>query len=97
MTNHQNQHNYLWNYETNKGIRFGHGVSLKTDDPVNHPLPDFDLLDMQWILNCVTAVTGAAKFEDEFGGSDSGNDNDLPIALQDKLSFYSKEMFWIWV
>jgi hypothetical protein len=39
----------------------GYEISLKTDGPVSRPLPDFRLLEMQWYLHRVTAMSGAAE------------------------------------
>ncbi|RAK72948.1 uncharacterized protein BO72DRAFT_253519 [Aspergillus fijiensis CBS 313.89] len=43
-------------------------LSLRTDDPETHLLPSFALLEMQWILHRVLAMSGAAKFATSDGG-----------------------------
>jgi hypothetical protein len=57
----------LWNLYTNKQIRSGDEIYLETDDPERLPLPDLRILEMQWILHRVTALSGAAEPRDDFG------------------------------
>lgn len=33
-------------------------IQLRTNDPVNCPLPNHDLLELRWILNRVVAMSG---------------------------------------
>ncbi|OCK79258.1 hypothetical protein K432DRAFT_270588, partial [Lepidopterella palustris CBS 459.81] len=61
----------LWNVYTEKKICSGDEIFLETDDPVARPLPDFRLLEMQWFLHRVTAISGAAEPQDDFRGDDS--------------------------
>jgi len=64
----------LYNVLTDKKICSGDEISLETDDPVAHPLPDLRLLEMQWFLTRVAAMSGAAEPQDEF---DDDSDDDL--------------------
>jgi hypothetical protein len=66
----------LHNLETNRIIRSGDKISLETDDPVERPLPDFNLLEMQWFLHCVAAMSGAAKPQDDFRDDGDNSDDD---------------------
>ncbi|EXJ93959.1 hypothetical protein A1O1_02352 [Capronia coronata CBS 617.96] len=50
-------------------------IRTETDDPSSRPLPDFQLLEMQWILNRVTATSGAAEQDDDFQ-DDTDSDGD---------------------
>ena len=43
-------------------IRSGDTFTLTTDDPESRPLPSIDLLDMQWVLQRVVAMSGAAEW-----------------------------------
>jgi len=43
-----------------RDLRSEDTFTLTTDDPVNKPLPSFKLLHMQWILQRITAMSGAA-------------------------------------
>jgi hypothetical protein len=69
----------LLNVQTKQIICSGDQIALETDDPVAHPLPDLKLLEMQWVLNRVTAISAAAEPQDDFGDD---SDDDLPVALQ---------------
>ena len=55
----------LFNHETVTQIRSGDEISLETDDPVSRPLPNFRLLEMQWFLHRVTAMSGAAEPQED--------------------------------
>ena len=52
-------------------LRSGDRIKLRTDDPKNHPLPSWDLLDMQWHLQRVVGMSGAADWPYENLDSDS--------------------------
>jgi hypothetical protein len=43
------------------GMRF----TFTTENPVTHPLPSFELLSMQWHLNRIVSMSGAAGLYDE--------------------------------
>jgi hypothetical protein len=65
----------LFDDKTGAEIRSGSEISLKTDDPVSRPLPDFRLLEMQWFLHRVTAISGATEPRDDlYDGSDGNSD-----------------------
>ncbi|OJJ72154.1 hypothetical protein ASPBRDRAFT_55379 [Aspergillus brasiliensis CBS 101740] len=51
----------LWNMDTDTRVCSGDILTFKTDDPVGHPLPSMELLNMQWILHRVLALSGAAN------------------------------------
>ena len=72
----------LWNHETDMKIHSGCEISLETDDPVSQPLPDLRLLEMQWVLHRVTAMSGAAEPLDHFHDNGDG-DGDVEEALDD--------------
>ncbi|GKZ92483.1 hypothetical protein CBS147343_5179 [Aspergillus niger] len=55
----------LCNIVTRSRISSGDIFTFKTDDPVGHPLPSMQLLDMQWILTRVLALSGAAWVTEE--------------------------------
>ncbi|KAF2450490.1 hypothetical protein P171DRAFT_348345 [Karstenula rhodostoma CBS 690.94] len=55
----------------------GQKFTMKTDDPVRMPLPDPGLLELQWHLQRIMAMSGAAGWkEDDFGGDDDDDDSD---------------------
>ena len=74
----------LYNVLTDQKICSGDEISLETDDPVAHPLPDLRLLEMQWFLTRVAAMSGVAEPQDEF---DDDSDDDLPMAPQEEVEF----------
>jgi hypothetical protein len=76
----------LFNTESRKIICSGDEFSLETDDPVLRPLPDFRLLEMQWFLHRVTAMSGAAEIQDEF---DDDSDDDITTRWQDQEERYT--------
>lgn len=55
-----------------KIITSGTRIAIKTDDPQKRPLPSFALLEMQWNLQRVAALSGMAEWRDQnYGDSDS--------------------------
>lgn len=71
----------LHNNESLQKICSGDEISLETDDPVSKPLPDFDLLEMQWFLHRVAAISAAAEPQDDFCEDSDGY---LVIASEDQ-------------
>lgn len=45
-------------------IKSGEVIELTTSDPEQHPLPNWDLLELQWIMQRLTALKGAADIPD---------------------------------
>ncbi|KAE8446026.1 hypothetical protein EG329_012665 [Mollisiaceae sp. DMI_Dod_QoI] len=68
----------LYNFNGKKHIESGDYFKLQTDDPKTKPLPSFQLLEMQWFLQRVLGMAGAADF-DWPPLSDSGSDSDYAI------------------
>jgi hypothetical protein len=66
----------LWNVETEEKITSGDELLLETSDPVNLPLPDWDLLDMQWVLQQLAALSGGAEPKDDLDGDE---DKGIPL------------------
>jgi len=40
-------------------------ITITTENPDTNPLPSFELLQMQWILHRLVAISGAADVTDE--------------------------------
>ncbi|EDN10076.1 predicted protein [Histoplasma mississippiense (nom. inval.)] len=55
----------LLDLSTGSAISSGHTIVWETEDPVNLPLPDVDLLELHWVLQRVAAMAGAAEPQDE--------------------------------
>ena len=66
----------LFNCLTEKKICSGDTITIRTEDPVTHPLPSWDLLDMQWVLHKVVALSGAAEASEEDLYSDDESSSD---------------------
>ena len=45
-----------------KIVRFGDEITITTPDPIHLPLPDEELLRLQWILHRLAALCAAAGF-----------------------------------
>ncbi|GAQ10075.1 hypothetical protein ALT_7396 [Aspergillus lentulus] len=54
----------LHNIRDDKPLLSGDPITLETPDPINYPLPDFRILELQWILNRVLALRGGAEPKD---------------------------------
>jgi hypothetical protein len=67
----------MYNVKTDKKICSGDEICLETSDPDRLPLPDWRLLDMQWILQRITAMSGAAERHDDFYEDDNDSCGDL--------------------
>ena len=72
----------LWNIDTDEKIRSEDVICL---DPEELPLPDSRLLDMQWILYWVSALSGAAEPSD----FDKDNDDLDDLLTDDEWSAYT--------
>ncbi|KAJ5451459.1 hypothetical protein N7491_000641 [Penicillium cf. griseofulvum] len=48
-----------------RDIESGHRFRMTTDDPIERPLPNFDLLDMQWQFNRLISLSAAATLYDD--------------------------------
>ncbi|KAM5436487.1 hypothetical protein MferCBS31731_005765 [Microsporum ferrugineum] len=79
-----------WNVRTEEKIVSGAEIVLETSDPENIPLPSWDLLDMQWNLQRLTALSGAADvFLDAIDDDDSsgiGWEEDLSCDQSDDIA-----------
>ncbi|KAK2735044.1 hypothetical protein FQN55_002289 [Onygenales sp. PD_40] len=73
--------------ETEEKIHSGTILTLDTDYPVTKPLPSTALLEMQWILHRLTALSGAADiFLSESDWHDDSSDVSLDLDVSDESS-----------
>jgi hypothetical protein len=74
--------NGFWFVDVRTGDRIysGHKVTLTTDDPDERPLPSWELLDMQWVLQRLSAISGAAELLDDWSDNDSSDDDSSDIS-----------------
>lgn len=64
----------LNNSETDKLLSTGYRFTMTTTDPIRYPLPSRQLLQMQWLLHQVTAMSGGAEIGDDFDQGDDQED-----------------------
>jgi hypothetical protein len=76
----------LLHFPTKQIIYSGQTLSLTTDNPKERPLPHYGLLEMQWILQRVTAMSAATNIYDDF-------DDDPTVLRNEWVS--TKKMNWI--
>lgn len=62
-------------------------IKVTTDDPINHPLPSFELLKMLWHLSRIVAMEGAAEDEEE----DDPSDEDTVAVLAGRNKSQSRD------
>lgn len=62
-------------------FRSGKMVRVETDDPIQKPLPLQPLIEMQWLLNGVAALSAAAEPEVLQGDESSDDDDDWRLRL----------------
>jgi hypothetical protein len=77
----------LFDFRTGQRICSGQRISLTTDDPDNQPLPHLALLEMQWVLHRLTAMSGAAEIYDDFD-----NDDDDAMVLWNEGNWYEEDV-----
>ncbi|PYH84649.1 hypothetical protein BO82DRAFT_408741 [Aspergillus uvarum CBS 121591] len=68
----------------------GEILTFRTDDPKDYPLPSFALLEMQWLLHRVLALSGAVEYatsDENDADSDSDMELNLPVSDADMSSF----------
>jgi hypothetical protein len=75
----------LFDHVSKTQICSGCEIEIRTDDPTNNPLPSIELLHMQWVLNRLTAISGAADI-DEQALDDSDEEEDCPAEKSIQLS-----------
>ncbi|KMU90616.1 hypothetical protein CIHG_08427 [Coccidioides immitis H538.4] len=70
-----------WNVITERKICSGDEIHLETPDPDNLPLPDVRILDMQWVLQRLMALSGAAEPCDNYLNDDDDEEGD-PVSVE---------------
>lgn len=67
---------------SNNNVHSGHEIHLETSDPINLALPHPSLLELQWIMNRVMALSGAAEAQSLWYDDDDDDDFD-PWLMKD--------------
>lgn len=84
----------LFNCETEEIIRSGTTITLRTDDPETKPLPSKEILDMQWVLNRLTALSGGAGALELKFASDSDSDGSFDLDISDEMALREGDATW---
>jgi hypothetical protein len=85
----------LFSCDTEGKINSGTILTLRTDDPEIKPLPSIALLEMQWILHRLTALSSVADiFLSEFDQHGDSSDASFDLDMSDELSL--REGDWRW-
>ena len=66
----------LWNVQSERKICSADEITFKTEDPETLPLPSWELLDMHWVLQRMSALAGAAEVEDDIESDDGEGNSD---------------------
>ncbi|OJJ44922.1 hypothetical protein ASPZODRAFT_144248 [Penicilliopsis zonata CBS 506.65] len=70
----------FFNLETDRRVRSDDLITLTSSHPDSHPLPSVPLLEMQWYLQRIAALSGASEEDDEDYSDDDEDDGDtVPI------------------
>jgi hypothetical protein len=78
----------IWLHDKNKKpIQSGDSFELNTDDPIKKPLPSFELLELQWFLQRVQGMAGAADVDWEEPWLDTDSDSDYGVEEAPSLAF----------
>lgn len=70
----------LYDVDTDKPISSGEAITITTNDPDQLPLPNIEILRLQWILHRVVALAAAAGYQE-----DSNDDKDYDTGVFDPL------------
>ncbi|RDW93660.1 uncharacterized protein DSM5745_00982 [Aspergillus mulundensis] len=70
----------LFNAADQHCITSGEVITFTTEDPDKCPLPSYDLLEMQWVLNRLVALAGAAEEPDDEGTDIEESEEDDEVA-----------------
>ncbi|OJJ42536.1 hypothetical protein ASPZODRAFT_29091 [Penicilliopsis zonata CBS 506.65] len=72
----------LLDCQVDKKLCSGDWIVLTTDDPVNRPLPSFNLLEMQWVLHRLTALCGGGDIPSPPSSDDEDGEAEEEVWLE---------------
>ncbi|EER36787.1 conserved hypothetical protein [Histoplasma capsulatum H143] len=72
----------------------GQRVTVNTDDPDKRPLPSWDLLEMQWVLQRVAGMSGAAEPSDH-KREDSGDTDETVVDREAPIRRVREVFKWL--
>lgn len=73
----------LYNANTDQKVCSGDEMCFEKSDPESLPLPNFHLLEMQWVLQCVAAMSFGAEPQDETYDGDGDDVFDDILVMDD--------------
>jgi hypothetical protein len=86
----------LYNCTLDSKIQSGEVIILQTDDPDNKPLPSQDLLEMQWVLHRLSALSGAAEaLELEYRSDDESSEGSFDLGVDGELAPLEVDCFQV--
>ncbi|KAH8820781.1 hypothetical protein F5884DRAFT_866722 [Xylogone sp. PMI_703] len=81
----------LYSTSNDQVIKSGTSIEITTDDPRKKPLPSKELLDMQWVLHNLAAMSGAAgEIDHTYHPEDSDDDYQYTILGYQKRNEYDE-------
>ncbi|OXV08343.1 hypothetical protein Egran_03894, partial [Elaphomyces granulatus] len=90
LSHHTSRDNKIQKFFDNMSCQVicsGDEILLRTNDPERLPLPSFELLQMQYVLQCVAALRGAGeRDESEYGDDDDDDVDGLRMVESDEVS-----------
>ncbi|KIW25570.1 uncharacterized protein PV07_08736 [Cladophialophora immunda] len=95
ITDHGPNETRLFDVQTLEVISSGQQICLTTDDPELRPLPNMKLLEMQWYLHRVTAMSGAGDLPDDFFHQ-SDDEDDVGVDFEDDQGRGDTESDYEW-
>jgi hypothetical protein len=69
----------LYSQHLGRPVQTGDILKVTTNDPIHLPLPSRELLEMQWLLTQVAAMSGAAEDKEIWVQQDDTDDDDFPV------------------
>ncbi|KAI5301841.1 hypothetical protein KEM56_001304 [Ascosphaera pollenicola] len=66
--------------DTVQYLASGDKITLTTDDPIRHPLPKFEILKLQWVMQLLVAMSGEAVLP-----GDERSGRPLPLSLDETV------------
>ena len=84
----------VWNAETQELIKCGDSIVITTHNPDTHPLPDIRILEMQWMLQQLTALSGAAEVHDKYESDDDGLEEVASVSSDEEEDYDCGRATW---
>jgi HNH endonuclease len=80
-----------------RDIQSGDTFTLTTDDPEIRPLPSLELLEMQWVLQRITAMSGASGTPNTYLNDDDDMSSGPTLIPDDYNTVASFEQVYKWI